>query len=74
MGRMPYIDQSGLYVMEDAIMDLVNDNKKVLMVDVLQQPEYMLERIDIIPDLISKDYIFKTFDDCTSWIIEQQKK
>ena len=74
MGRMPYMDQSGLYAMEDAIMDLVNSNKKVLMVNVLQQPKYMLERIDIIPDLISKKCIFNSFDACTTWIIEQQKK
>ena len=74
MGRMPYMDQSGLYAMEDAIMDLVNNNKKVLMVDVQQQPKYMLERIDIIPDLISKNCIFKSFDACTTWIIDQQKQ
>jgi len=73
MGRMPYIDQSGLYAMEDSIMDLVKSGKKVVLVNVLKQPKYMLERIDIIPDLISKECIFSSFDECTKWIKQQSK-
>jgi len=68
MDRMQYIDQSGLYVLEDALIDLTNQNKTVLLVDVLNQPRYLLERIDIIPDLISKDRIFDNFKECTTWI------
>ena len=34
-----------------------------------QQPKYMMERIDIIPDLIPKEQIFNTFEKCISWII-----
>jgi SulP family sulfate permease len=70
LGRMQYMDQSGLYAMEDVLQELNNNNIKVLFVDLLDQPKYMMERIDIIPDLISKEYIFKTFDECTRWIKE----
>ncbi|GGG91867.1 hypothetical protein GCM10011416_05790 [Polaribacter pacificus] len=73
MGRSPYMDQSGLYALEDAAMELVQNGKKVLLVNVLTQPKYMLERIDLVPDLIPKEHIFKTFKDCTSWIKEQTK-
>jgi SulP family sulfate permease len=68
MGRMQYIDQSGLYALEDALVDLVKDGKKVLLVNVIQQPRYLLEKIDIIPDLVPKDQIFNTFDECIDWI------
>ena len=68
MGRMQYIDQSGLYALEDALVDLVKDDKTVLLVDIIEQPRYLLERIDIIPDLVSKDQIFNTFDECIEWI------
>ncbi|MEE9361736.1 MAG: SulP family inorganic anion transporter [Cellulophaga sp.] len=68
MGRMQYIDQSGLYAMEDILVDLVKEGKKVLFVNLLEQPKYMLERIDIIPDLVPKDLIFDDFDSCLSWI------
>ncbi len=68
MDKIPYIDQSGLYAMEDILVDLVSKDKKVLLVDVTEQPRYMLERIDIIPDLIPEDQIFGNFADCLTWI------
>jgi len=68
MGRMPYVDQSGLYALEDILVDLASKDIKVLLVNVLKQPKYMFERIDIIPDLIPKDHVFKTFHSCLIWI------
>jgi SulP family sulfate permease len=70
MGRMQYMDQSGLYAMEDVLVDLTSSGVKVLLVNVLKQPQYMLERIDIIPDLVPNEQIFETFNDCTKWIKE----
>jgi len=68
MSRMAYIDQSGLYAMEDVLVDLAKSGKKIIMVGVLKQPKYMLERIDIIPDLVSKEHLFENFKDCLNWI------
>ncbi|WP_299891455.1 SulP family inorganic anion transporter [uncultured Lacinutrix sp.] len=68
LGRMQYLDQSGLYVMEDVLLDLKKKNVKILFVDLLKQPRYMMERIDIIPGLVSKDFIFKDFKSCLQWI------
>lgn len=68
MGRMQYMDQSGLYAMEDVLVDLVSKDIKVLFVNTLKQPRYMMERIDIIPDLVPKDQIFKNFDECIRWV------
>ncbi len=68
MGRMQYIDQSGLYALEDVLVDLVKQRKKVLLVNIIEQPKYMLERIDIIPDLIPRDQIFDSFEDCLVWV------
>jgi SulP family sulfate permease len=42
----------------------------VLFVRLLQQPKYMMERIDIIPDFIPKAHIFKNFSTCVKWIKE----
>tara|TARA_R110000868_G_scaffold29732_4_gene110524 strand:+ start:31317 stop:33182 length:1866 start_codon:yes stop_codon:yes gene_type:complete len=68
MGRMPYIDQSGLYALEDVLVDLKKEGKNVLLVGILKQPQYMMERIDIIPDLIPKEHLFNSFKDCLKWI------
>jgi len=73
MGRMQYIDQSGLNVLEDVLVDLVKDGKKILLVKIINQPRYMMESIDIIPDLIPKDHIFENFKDCLAWIKEDIK-
>jgi len=73
MGRMQYIDQSGLYALEDVLVDLVKDGKKVLLVKIVNQPRYMMESIDIIPDLIPEDQIFENFKDCLAWIKEDIK-
>jgi len=68
MDRMQYMDQSGLYAMEDVLVELTNRGVKLVLVDVLKQPKYMMERIDIIPDLVPKEQIFTTFKECLNWI------
>ena len=61
LGRMQYMDQSGLYAMEDMLLDLKKNDVEVLFVNLLKQPRYMMERIDIIPDFIPNEHIFKRF-------------
>lgn len=73
LDRMQYMDQSGLYAMEDMIQDLQTKDVEVLFVGLLQQPRYMMERIDIIPDFIPESHIFESFDECVIWIKENVK-
>lgn len=73
LGRMQYMDQSGLYAMEDTLQELNKKNIEVLFIGLLKQPRYMMERIDIIPDLIPREHIFDTFNDCFKWIKENVK-
>ncbi len=73
MEKIPYMDQSGLYAMEDILVDLAKKDMRVLLVKVLEQPRYMLERIDIIPDLIDTKYVFDNFEECLAWVKENVK-
>jgi len=68
LGRMPYIDQSGLFVIEDILIELVKQGKTILLVAVLEQPRYMLESIDIIPNLVPEENVFKNFKECLVWV------
>jgi len=68
MDRVTYIDQSGLYTLEDIISDLDKRGKKVMMVCLQKQPEYLIRRIEIIPNLISEEMNFKKFDECLVWL------
>ena len=70
LGRMQYMDQSGLYAMEDMLQDLKKNDVDVLFVGLLKQPRYMMERIDIIPDFVPNEHIFETFHDSMLWIKE----
>tara|TARA_R110001606_G_scaffold160667_2_gene304623 strand:- start:399 stop:923 length:525 start_codon:yes stop_codon:yes gene_type:complete len=73
LGRMQYMDQSGLYAMEDMLLELKSRDVDVLFVDLLKQPRYMMERIDIIPDFVPEAHIFKSFNKCLTWIKENIK-
>ena len=63
MDEVTYMDQSGVFAMEDVLIDICSNNKKVLLVGLLDQPKYMMEKLGIIPDLISKEQLFETKKD-----------
>lgn len=55
MNRVPYIDQSGLYALEDAVFDLNQRGIKVLVTGLQEQPYDQLTNMGIIPELIPKE-------------------
>ncbi len=61
LSRMQYMDQTGLYVMEDALKDLRAKGINVVFVGLLDQPRYMMERIDIIPGLVAESDVYDNF-------------
>jgi sulfate permease, SulP family len=74
MKLVPYIDQSGLYALEDAISYLRQMNIEVIISGLKKQPQYMLERINIIPDLVPEECVFTKFDDAVHWVADQISK
>lgn len=70
MDKTSYIDQSGLYALEDVIVPLVNQGKKILLVGLQKQPKYMMERVNMIPTLLPKDCLFNNIDECLVYIKE----
>ena len=68
MKEVPYIDQSGVYVLEEAILELRMKGVVVLMTGVQPQPIDMMKKIGIIPGLISEESLFKKFADCELWL------
>ena len=68
MDRVPYIDQSGVYALEDIITDLEGKGIEVLLVGLDTQPRKMLEAVGIIPKLIQEQDIFDTIYDCLEYL------
>lgn len=73
LDRMTYMDQSGLYVLEDMLQDLKTKDIQVVLVGLKKQPRYMMERIDIVPQFIPESNIFDNFDQCLAWIKDNVK-
>jgi SulP family sulfate permease len=76
MGRVPYIDQSGLYAMDEVIQSLREEGVVVVIAGLQEQPKLMLEKINVIPGLINENYIFDNFEACLYWLkpyLEQEK-
>lgn len=61
MYNVPNIDQSGMYVIEDAILELEQKNITVIITGLQAQPEDMLRNIKLIPELIPENHIFSDF-------------
>lgn len=68
MDRVPYVDQSGLYAMEEAVQDLLGQGIVVAFTGLHGQPKDMFERIRLVPGLISEDFVFETFEECANWL------
>lgn len=63
MDDVPYIDQSGMYALEDAISELKKKGIEVLLVGIQKQPKGMFDKIKITPHLIPEEKIYKHLKD-----------
>ncbi len=68
MDKVPYVDQSGLYAMEEAIMGLQAKGIKVVFTDLKGQPLSIFERFNIVPRLVEREYCFDKFSDAATWL------
>lgn len=73
MEKVPFIDQTGLYALEDAILTLERKGVHVLMTGLQKQPENMMSRIKLIPELIPKESLFDNFADSIGWLASNKK-
>lgn len=68
MDKVPYVDQSGAYAMEDAIIDLQTQGITVVFTDIHGQPLNLFESLSLIPELVPSEYCFKDFQSCLEWL------
>ena len=68
MKRVPFIDQSGAYALEEALVDLRDKGITVALSGLNDVSRDRLMRMSIIPQLVPEDRDFKCFEDCLSWL------
>ena len=68
MEKVPYVDQSGMYAIEDAVLQLDKRGVMVLIVGIQDQPLSMLKGIRLIPELIPAERVFSDFETLKDFI------
>ena len=74
MDCVPYVDQSGIYALENAILDLALRDIKVVITGLQEQPKDLLTSIDIIPNLVPEEQLFDHIDGSFEWVREHVKQ
>jgi len=62
MDRVPYVDQSGLYALEELLLSLHERDTRVILVGLQPQPRDRLEAINLIPDVVPQEHVVDTFE------------
>ena len=74
MKRVPFIDQSGLYALEEVIKEMQKMGIIVVLTMTHPQPLYLFRKNKIIPEIIPEKYLFKSIDECALWLKEHCEK
>ena len=70
MKNVPYIDQSGLYALEEVIKEMQKANITVVMTMVQEQPLWLFRKTKFVPNIVPEKYLFCCIEDCATWLKE----
>lgn len=73
MEKVPYMDQSGLYALEEAVFDLHQKKVCVVLTDAGAQPLDMMREIQLVPDIVPEEHCFDKFSGFVEWLGEVGK-
>jgi len=68
MKRVPYIDQSGLYALEEIIKEMQGKGIVVVLTMTQSQPLSLLRKNHLVPDILPEKYLFKNIEECALWL------
>jgi sulfate permease, SulP family len=68
MDRVPYIDQSGLYALEEVLLELAQRKVLAYMIAPQAQPRIMMEGIGLIPGILRAGHVFESFEACIDYV------
>lgn len=68
MNKVPHMDQSGVYAMEEVIAELQKKGVVVVFTGLKPQPLDMLKKIGVIPAQVPIMHVFTNFKACEVWL------
>ncbi len=70
MKKVPFIDQSGLYALEEVIKEMQQMGIVVVLTMIQPQPLSLFRKTRFIPDVLKEEYLFNSIEDCSVWLSE----
>jgi sulfate permease, SulP family len=74
MEEVPFVDQTGLYSLQETLLTMKERGIKVVMTGLLEQPDRMLRKGGIIPQIIPEKNVCLTFSAAVDCIVDDLKK
>lgn len=71
LDHVPFMDETGLLVLEESILHLENKGIEVYLTGLQCSVEERLRIVGIIPEYIHEDELFKNLDDCMVYLAKQ---
>ncbi len=71
--RVPFIDQSGLYSIEDDVNELLKNDVKVIFTDLTDETRQMLKKVGIVPAKVPQEQIFDDLESALPFISRELK-
>ena len=71
MDRVSFIDQSGLYALEETLLDLQKNNVVIAISGPNQKVLDQLMNVHIIPNFVSKSHVFHDAESLQSWLNDE---
>jgi len=68
MKKVPYIDQSGLYALEEVIKEMQKSDIVVVLTMIQPQPLYLLRKNHLIPEILPESCLFNGIEECAIWL------
>jgi sulfate permease, SulP family len=73
MKKVPFIDQSGLYALEEVMKEMQKMGIVVVLTMTQPQPLSLLRKTNFIPDILPEKYLFSSIEDCSVWLSEYSR-
>lgn len=70
MGDVPYMDQSGMYTLVEAVTRMNDKGINVLLSEVREDIIELLRGIKMVPDLIDEEHVFSSVEESIMWLNE----
>jgi SulP family sulfate permease len=74
MKKVPFIDMSGLYALEEVIKEMQKMGIIVVLTMTQPQPMSLLRKTKFIPDILPVKYLFNSIEECAGWLSEYSRK